>query len=331
MYVEDYIDILAGKVPCDHCGQFDPVKLANYDYSPVRNISRIVEDDKGLTDRQRELSVKIVSTYRRQFAKHGYDCTHVVDNPQWRSTLRVVDRTKLVCIEDDTIKIKFPFQPSMVDYFRSMQQTYGEETPWVGQAEWNKQQKYWTVPCTEYNILQVYDITQDKQFEYCKEFKKLLHTIKEIKYRNCEIGCYIDDNKVQIKNASEDLQNAFELNKTGDMLHDIGLAKRLGVDRFSLSALRHLYHQNPLLLHLATHRVIYFKKSSTLGILERLIDQLGLTPIGGNSNEENAKCVFFTDTIYGIKTKYLEKRVPLVLYCTQYAPYGQEAFCLEGY
>ena len=341
MCVEDYIDILAGKVPCNHCGQFDPVKLANYDYSPVRNISRIVEDDKGLTDRQRELSVKIVSTYQRQFAKHGYDCTHVVDDPQWRSTLRVVDRTKLVCIEDDTIKIKFPFQPSMVDYFRNLQRHSSKKYPWIGEIEWNKTEKQWSLCLTEYNVLEIYNLTKNKNFHYCDLFKKTANQILLVKNNknSYQTICDIQDGKIKIHNAHESLQQSFDERVAGDLLLDIGLAKRLGVNKYSLAVLRYLRKKDPLLVKLVAKRVLWFKKSISLQKISTLADCLGLLPMGDNSNEARsrscfieARSVFFRETIYGLKAKHLEQRVSLVLYCTQYAPLGAEgAYYLEGY
>jgi len=334
MYVEDYIDLLAGKIACEHCNNYDIVKLAKYDYSPVRNISRIVESDRGLSDRQRELAIKIVHTYRRQFAKHGYDCEHVVENPKWRSPLRTVDRTKLVCIKDHRLTVKFPFEPTMVDHFRNLQRYSSEKYPWIGEIEWNKTEKHWTFCLTEHNMLGIYNLTKNKNFEYCNNFNTIITKILKVKKsKNAyQIICDIVDGKIKIHNASESLQQSFDAQVTGDLLLDIGLAKRLGVNKYSLSVLRYLRKKNPLLVKLVAKRVLWFKKSSSLHEISALADDIGLLPMGNHTHYDPPKSVFFKETIYGLKSKYLEQRVSLVLYCTQYAPWGiEDAYYLEGY
>ena len=330
MYVEDYLELLAGNVPCEHCDRHWFISLANYDYSPVRSMSTTVQMGRGLSDKQRDLALRIILKYKKQFSKHGYDITYLETDPQWRSPLRKVDRSKSVYIEESKICVRFPFNPQMVDFFRrySRRRELNIES---GYVEWSSEKKVWVLDCTEQNIQVVYDTTKNENFDYSAEFKIIAEQISTIRKNSnqyvlvCDIYC----ERVIIRNANESLQEAFLARATGDITYDIGLAKRLGVSNYSLSALRHLYKLDPLLMKLVAKRVLYFEDSKSIHKISQRLEQLGLLPLGDNS--KHARTAFFRETVYGLSGKYLEQRVPLVLYCTHYAPFGvEEPYFLKG-
>ena len=65
MYVEDYLNLLAGNICCNHCDNYWFIKLANYDYSPIRSMSTTVNMTRGLSDKQRELALRIIIKYKK--------------------------------------------------------------------------------------------------------------------------------------------------------------------------------------------------------------------------------------------------------------------------
>jgi len=330
MYVEDYLGILAGNVCCEHCGSYGFVNLANYDYSPIRSMTTVVANGNGLTDKQRELALRIVLKYKKQFAKHSINIDHLNDNPQWRSPLRHVDRTKRVSIDDQFINIKFPFKPELVDFFRKYSKN--NRGPISGIIEWHSEEKVWKLSATEYNIVVVDQVTKNQNFDYSVEFQTAVNNISKIlkNKKDHAIYCDLQDGVVILKNACSDLVECFDSQSTGNILHDIGLVKKLGVNNYTLSVCRYLYKANPLLLKLVAKRCIYFEKSTSIQKIAKQLELLGLLPMGDNGKD--IKTAFFRETIYGLNAKYVEQRASLVLYCTHYTPFGvDDPYFLKGY
>lgn len=330
MYIEDYLELLAGSAPCGHCDNYWFISLANYDYSPARSMSTTIQMGRGLSDKQRDLALRIILKYKKQFAKHGYDISHLETDPKWRSPLRQVDRRKSVYIENDQICVKFPFNPSMVDFFRRYSRRR-ELNIEAGYVEWSSEKKVWVLECTEQNIDVVYNTTINEDFDYSIEFKTLAKQISTVQ-KNAEsyqLVCDIRHERVIIRNASEHLQEAFLASATGDIVYDIGLAKRLGVCEYSLKALRYLYKQDPLLVKLVANRFLYFEKENSIQHITKHLKALGLHPVG---TSKGARTAYFTETVHGLNGKCIEQRAPLVLYCTHYAPFGVDSpYFLKGY
>lgn len=339
MYVEDFLDLLAGNTECRHCESRWIISLANYDYNPVRNMANSVETGRGLSNKQRALAVKIVLKYQKQLAKHGYDVSLVETDPQWRSSIRHVDRSKKIYIQDEKICVKFPFSPDMVSFFRRYSNVR-ELRIETGTVEWSTEQKVWQLACTEKNIEVISNVTKNENFEYSAEFQTLVDQLDNIKNNKTKhiIMCSLNQNDVVIKNASLSLQEEYEKNKTGNFLHDVGIVKKLGVKHYSLSLLKKLYKINPLLCKLVMHRVFFFKNINQIHEIEKQLLLLGINVTFLNKDESSIDnfenlfldCVYCKETFTGVKGRYVLQRAPIVLYCSNYFPIGhEEAYLLE--
>ena len=97
-----------------------PISLANYDVSFVNNAVRSINSGDGLSDRQRELSTKLVKKYIRQYGKLGIDVNKLVDTPVFSSPLRQVNRTRLLSLDENCVIIKFPYNKTMINEFKSL-------------------------------------------------------------------------------------------------------------------------------------------------------------------------------------------------------------------
>ena len=210
-HVEDYIEILAGYEPGGASVLFNTSKytfsLARYDVKIVESMANsTVWGSMALTDKQGELALKLVEKYRRQYANHGIDITPVIENPTWRMPLRQIDRTQRIWLDDDTIKIKFPFNQNWIDDCRKFAQQS------QGRAKWDHDGKFWTLGLSEYNVNWVVAWGQTWEFEIDPELIDIFNKIVEVEKTSFEIKLIKTDTGFEITNAADSLINYINQN-----------------------------------------------------------------------------------------------------------------------
>ena len=98
--IEYCIEIMSGaiappKIPKGrHTGIGMYIKLARYDVNFVNNVSSYIQRGMGMTTRQRELAISLTGKYRKQFRSIGVDVSQLFEKPEFRTSIRTVDRSK---------------------------------------------------------------------------------------------------------------------------------------------------------------------------------------------------------------------------------------------
>lgn len=211
-YVEEYIELISGVRDIDtgkliaHWGivSFNPIiNLARYDVSVLESMTSTVTDNKPLTERQGELALKIILKYERQLAQKGIS-VEPVKNPQWRVTLRKMDYSKGLYIQDDKLILKFPFDNDLIASIRS----FTKESQ--GSTNWDKEKKVWSIGLTEYNLSWMHTWAQANKFEISDEANGLMNLITDIENTNYAIELYVNGDHLAIRNAHESLINYIE-------------------------------------------------------------------------------------------------------------------------
>ena len=224
-----------------------PISLANYDVSFVNNAVRSINNGDGLSDRQRELSVKLVKKYIRQFGKIGIDVTGIVNTPVFSSTLRQVNRTRMISLDDNAIIIRFPYNKTMINEFKSLAKKLR-----ALKAEWNKQNKQYEVDYNEYNLLQVYRWGLKHKFEYSNDAKALVKECKDIENNRHKyaIQFVIENKKSYLRNAPGSLQQWWDSNMvTESILTQIRTAADQNLDVVNKSTTFELSNLSIKMLH----------------------------------------------------------------------------------
>lgn len=229
-YVEEYIEALAGYDPFSKMGSmslFPPTnnsrayRLANYDVGIVNNLANsTVWHNSALTDRQGELAVKLVLKYKKQFANNGIDVEPVL-NPVWRRPLRQVDRTHRIWIEDDTIKIRFPYNQALIDSFKELRK--GTQ----GSVRFNREHKIWCCGITEYNVNFI-SAWAPTEFEIDPEITALFDKILDCESRPYEIKLIKTDTGYTVTNAASSLLEYIDTHIGNDVVKLIDYAGILG-------------------------------------------------------------------------------------------------------
>lgn len=198
-HVEDYLELLGGYNLGDPDLEVN-IKLARYDISVVNNMSWAIHNGEALTDRQAELTVKLILKYQKQFAKHNIDITPVID-PVYRQPLRKVDRDHKVDIEDKKLVIKFPYDKELINdltYYRESSQ---------GRMYFDKEFKKWKIALTEKNVLWVTEWAKNLEFDISSCVKELYSKLINEKKKHWSIELVNKGECYAINNAPESLIN----------------------------------------------------------------------------------------------------------------------------
>ena len=194
-HVEDYIELLAGYEPGrqsysiavwstspTRATALSPkINLARYDVNVIGNMASATMGGTALTDKQAVLACKIVLKYQRQLAKYDISIDPIIASPKYRMAIRNLDRTKRAWIEDDEIRLKFPYSPAMVQQARD----YASEA--IGKMAFDPAKKVWTLGLTEPNVVWTTLWSQANEIEVDQELVDYLDLIQGVEAQPYEI------------------------------------------------------------------------------------------------------------------------------------------------
>jgi hypothetical protein len=214
-YVEDYIQVINGDMDPTTgraYGLFNTtppiINLARYDVNIIANMSSSIDNNTSLTDKQGEIAAKIILKYKKQLLNLGIDVSPV-ENPQFKTPLRVVDRRKLLYIEDNQIVAKFPYEPKMIDMVRELSKMSD------GSWSFDRDQKLWRLAITEPNVVAIVNFAKINGFDISTEFLELEELVNEAERIPYSIKLEMDDEKLFISNAPDSLNQYIEKNCGG--------------------------------------------------------------------------------------------------------------------
>ena len=205
--VEDYLEVLAGyrdpmtnKMVNHHIFlEFVPiVNLARYDVKILESMAHTAAGGLALTERQGDLAVKIVLKYQRQLAQKGIDVAPV-ETPVWRKSLRKMDYSRRLYINNDELIIRFSYNNVLIDSLRN----FTRESQ--GHSTWNRETRVWQIGLTEYNLSWLHTWAQANQFEISSDVTDLMNKIAQVEAQGYAIELTVRDNQLTVINAPESL------------------------------------------------------------------------------------------------------------------------------
>lgn len=221
-HVEDYIEIIAGyRLPNgkDNYNIFEPgqpiVSLARYDMKIIPSLAeQTISQSKGYTDKQARLAADLVLKYERQLLKHGVDVSPV-RTPQYRFPIRQIDRTTRVWIENDTIKLRFPYDTAMIEAVR----TASRESK--GKFAFNRETRVHEAALTEWNLNWIYSFSIQHNFNIDPSVKQLMDLLLNAEQTPYQIELRYNDRGLIIANAESSLTEYVETHLGGFTLENI--------------------------------------------------------------------------------------------------------------
>ena len=215
-HIEDYIEIISGYRKPDgsnnHSIFLVPealINLARYDVKVIESFASQSQNNIGYTDRQAVLARDLVLKYDRQLFKHQVDITPIKTNPQFRLPLRTIDRTSRIWVEDNQIKIRFPYDNTTIELIRD-QSKEGK-----GSIKFNREKRIWEAALTEYNVNWVYTFSKTHKFEIDSSLQQVMNLILEVEKKPYSIELFYSDNKVWLTNGTDSLLEYMAINLGG--------------------------------------------------------------------------------------------------------------------
>lgn len=179
--IEDLLEIAAGLQ-----GQAK-IKIESSDITIMHSIARQVFKGTALTDRQFALMKEKLKSYRDQFTALEYNFDIAVDT--LRQPLRYIDRSKYIKLVDNEITIRFPFRKTDIV---AIQEFSGRSEGYV-HLKGSHTHKF---EFNEFNVLNLLDRFNKKEFEIDEELVEIYNKIKNIESNSCEYLSGISNNKL---------------------------------------------------------------------------------------------------------------------------------------
>ena len=195
------IGVIASPIPPRH--HHKPISLANYDVGFINNAVRSINRNEGLSDKQRELTIKLVNKYTRQYKRLGIDVSNVIAKPVFSSPLRKVDRARYIDIEDKNITVKFPYNKEMIREIQSIHKKLKST-----ENKFDKESKKYFLSYNEYNLLTMFNWSAKHRFEYSDKFIEIYKNCKNILDNRSQyaIQLVVENKKCFLRNAPDTLQ-----------------------------------------------------------------------------------------------------------------------------
>jgi len=216
-HVEDFIEVIAGiRDPVTglrittYLFTVNPIiNLARYDVSVIESMAEQALTNQPFTQRQADLACKIILKYARQLAAKCVDVSPV-ENPQWRTAIRIMDYSRRAYIEDDVIILRFPYNTNTIEGIRDFTKTS------QGSAAWSRTNKRWEFALTEYNLSWVVAWCIANEFDIDPAITILFDKLTEIEESNYAIELSLTDTgSLTIHNAADSLLSYVNTNLGG--------------------------------------------------------------------------------------------------------------------
>lgn len=201
------------------------IAINRLDHTAATNFFNLISDGKQLTEAQANYILKILEKHKNLIFGVGFDYRHLLENPKWKNEFRVIDLTKKIFVETDSLGtpivcLRFPYQlkkefEDEIDRFKSV---------------WDHERKLRLLNLYDFNLIQLYEFAKKHNFEIDDTFMIAVGEVEEIWQTQDEIVpvAEISLDWVTLKNASIETENWFAENATGVVEHDLMLAKSMG-------------------------------------------------------------------------------------------------------
>ena len=206
-YVEEYLEIIGGYRDIVSGKRntsvffFEPIiNLARYDTNVIDSMTQATVDNRALTERQGDLAVKLIKTYKRQLASKLVDIAPIEEAPVFRIACRKMDYSRKLELRDNRLYVKFPYNTQLIESFR----TFKKESH--GQCEFNQTTKEWSLALTEHNLNWVYAFATAGGFNVDENVQILVNKIIEIEKTPYKIELFCNNGSLEISNCPDSMR-----------------------------------------------------------------------------------------------------------------------------
>jgi len=236
-----------------HLWMRENLRFSRYDINFMENVARYISDNQALTVKQNDLWEKLVHKYRKQiFAEsNGTISEELILEKSWINSVVEFDPSyaPLLWIEDDIIKLRFPFNKDAVADLRVVIQDAGHDYGLMSSSvhheyfSWNKQERVWRGTAYPTLIRDLYYYAKDHEFAVDESVQDLVDSIPGDEFDWCPYAELYGDGYM-VSNLSPGLLRALPPNEiTLNTVRDlVGLEVTLSDALQSYVAQKYGYH-----------------------------------------------------------------------------------------
>lgn len=200
------------------------------DYSPILSFGEKLSINEQLTQNQANYILKLLEKYKNLSAQAGYDYQQYLGSLSWKQPFRVLDLSKKIYVEKDAdgkcwVYLKFPYQLKKV-----FEDEITSDFSLMEMSHWDSVKKERKLSLYDFNLIQLYEFVTKHNFEIDESFMTALAEIEEI-WQNSEKlipKAIVTQMGIHLENCSEETDEYFTKNCTGNFSHDAFLAKSMG-------------------------------------------------------------------------------------------------------
>ena len=204
------------------------VSVEHRDVEPIESFYNTINSGKQLTRSQSNFIIRILSKYIHNIDDKIDGVKETIENPKWKNSFREIDNTRSLSLHVDEnhvkyLLVKFPF---------AFKDTYAKEFTGGSRnlSAWDVELKVQKIKLLDVNLVSFVDLARKYKFEIDSTVIDAVDTVEE--YWNDQLDyipySVVEEQLVQLKNATESSINYFEKHKTGNIDQDLFLAKTLG-------------------------------------------------------------------------------------------------------
>ena len=152
-------------------------KVSSFDNNIVSNLSASCEAGRGLTIKQRNVSIRLCEKYRGQLVSLlGQDAVDALANPDFKSPLLEAYIPEFsIKIDNKVISVRFPFDQNIVGKIRSFKGETGNQ-----RIQWNPESKSWDFDLDEANVVWIKNNLITDAYKVDDQFNQYFSQISEI-------------------------------------------------------------------------------------------------------------------------------------------------------
>jgi hypothetical protein len=204
------------------------ISVEHRDVEPIESFYNTINSGKQLTRSQSNFIIRILSKYIHNIDDKIDGVKETIENPKWKNSFREIDNTRSLSLHVDEnhvkyLLVKFPF---------AFKDTYAKEFTGGSRnlSAWDVELKVQKIKLLDVNLVSFVDLARKYKFEIDSTVIDAVDTVEEYWYDQLDYIPYsvVEEQLVQLKNATESSINYFEKHKTGNIDQDLFLAKTLG-------------------------------------------------------------------------------------------------------
>ena len=208
----------------------DQIVLQPQDHTACSSFYSVIIQGKELTQNQANFILKLLSKYQSSLKKSSLDYTDALQNPQWRTSFRILDLSKKIFVEKDNtgtvqVCVKFPYQLK-----KEFDDEFEDQRNIVSKSIWDPERKLRQLSVYDTNLIQLYEFALTHKFEIDDTFMIALAEVEEIWQNQEEVLPFssIRNNWVVLGNSSAETDEWFKTHSSGLIDNDLLLAKSMG-------------------------------------------------------------------------------------------------------